>query len=141
LEVETPVEHEGYRIWSVQAVGRFLYPKLGFSSTGGVLETSYSSFGTLDYLLLLVLIYAYALSRVVGATLDLENEQVYQTHQGLIEGRRGKSYRSTAEEREMRDEERRRKTRKRKGKEQCTVKICCCRCKANDSKLQSDATP
>ena len=54
MEVETPVEHEGYRIWSVQAVGRFLYPKLGFSSRGGVLVTSYSSFGTLDYLLLLV---------------------------------------------------------------------------------------
>ena len=51
MEVETPVEYEGYRIWSVQAVGRFLYPKLGFSSRDGVLVTSYSSFGTLVYLL------------------------------------------------------------------------------------------
>jgi len=64
-----------------------LYPKLGFSSRGGVLVTSYSSFGTLDYLLLLVLIYVYVLSRVVGATLDLENEQVYQTQRRWIEGR------------------------------------------------------
>ena len=45
--------------WGLQdtvdrAVGRFLYPKLGFSSRGGVQVTSYSSFGTLVYLLLLV---------------------------------------------------------------------------------------
>jgi len=75
LEVETPVEYEGYMIWSVQAVGRFLYPKLGFSSRGGVQVISYSSFGTFGLSTAFsAFIYAYALSRVVGATLDLESE-------------------------------------------------------------------
>ena len=104
MEVETPVEYEGYRIWSVQAVGRFLYPKLGFSSRGGVLVTSYSSFGTLDYLLPFS-----ALSRLM---LCLEllvqlwtwkmNKFIRPSNDGLKK-RRNKSYRCTAEEREIRD--------------------------------------
>jgi len=133
LEVETPVEHEGYRIWSVQAVGRFFYPKLGFSSRGGVLVTSYSSFGTLDYLLLLVPLsmLMFCLELLVQLWTWKMNKFIRPSDDRLKE-RRNKSYRSTAEERGIRDEEMRRRTRRRKENKQCTVKICCCGCKADD---------
>ena len=50
-----------------------------------------------------------------------------------LKERRNKSYRSTAEERGIRDEEMRRRTRRRKGKERRAVKTCCCGLKADDS--------
>ncbi len=71
------------------------------------------------------------MSGVVGATLDLENEQVYQTQMDYDRSRKKKgkkSYRSA----EGRDEEGLEKTQRLREKDKLHSQVCCCGLEADD---------
>jgi len=122
--------------------GGFCIPSWDFFR-GGVQVISFSSFGTLVYLLFIS-----ALSRLM-LCLELwvqlwtwKMNKFIRPSDNQLKEEKQELQPEAQQRRERRDEEMRRRTRRGKGKEWCAVKICCCRgLKANDGKLQSDATP